>query len=240
MPFSKLRSVFSKSPSPSFQTMETFEDPPLTPITLSGYRQNTKHHLLNEELAEELRQHIPSLLQIGHNWKLDYSLEQNGTSLNTLYNCVAPKVGENKTRRKGYLLIVQDKNKNIFGAYINDYLRPLDGKYYYGNGDCFLWKVEKSKVKKLSRSIENDNASTSSNTKLNALRLKVFPYTAINDFIIYSNNDFISIGSGDGKFGLWVDSNLDTGASDSVDTFGNEPLSDNVKFNIIALEIWRI
>lgn len=76
-------------------------------------------------------------------------------------------------------MVVQDTHKNIFGAYLNDHLRNLDGKYYYGNGDCFLWKCEKGKMKHL-------DPVTKSETKgspQDELVLKVFPYTSLNDFI---------------------------------------------------------
>lgn len=235
----------------SSSKMHEFEEPPLTPLVLSGYKPNTKHRLLNPGLAEEIRQHIPSLLQINHKWQLLYSVEQSGTSLHTLYSSCHPKFGENMNRRRGYILIVQDTRKNIFGAYLNDYLRPLDGKYYYGNCDCFLWKLEKGKVKHLKsnnstiRSDREDMEVKARNQgeegeEEEVLNLKVFPYTSLNDFIIYSNNDFISVGSGDGKFGLWIDSNFEVGASDTVETFGNEPLSDQKKFHILGLEVWKV
>lgn len=259
-PLEKIKSVFQKSSlsSPKFSDSERsnsntsnsnnsiiyeqFNEPPLTPLKLVGYKQTTKHRLLNNELAEEIRQHIPSLLQINHKWQLMYSIEQSGTSLNTLYSNLEPKFGENLNRRKGYILIVQDTRKNIFGAYLNDYLRPLDGKYYYGNCDCFLWKLEKGNVKNLSNNKEfnSHNNNSDKNQDEYIYNLKVFPYTSLNDFIIYSNNDFISVGSGNGKFGLWIDSNFQVGASDTVDTFGNEPLSDRKKFHILGLEVWKI
>lgn len=253
-PLQKIKSVFQKSSSGKNSESERsnsntsnsnnsiiyeqFEEPPLTPLKLLGYKQTTKHKLLNNELAEEIRQHIPSLLQINHKWQLMYSIEQSGTSLQTLYSNLEPKFGENMNRRRGYILIIQDTRKNIFGAYLNDYLRPLDGKYYYGNCDCFLWKLEKGEVKHLMDHKEKEKESHHKHEDV--YNLKVFSYTSLNDFIIYSNNDFISVGSGDGKFGLWIDSNFQVGASDTVDTFGNEPLSDRRKFHILGLEVWKI
>ncbi|ODV84874.1 hypothetical protein CANARDRAFT_186933, partial [[Candida] arabinofermentans NRRL YB-2248] len=209
-------------------------DPPLTPLELHGYKPNTKHKLLSTELAEEIRAHIPPILQVSHSWKLQYSLEQNGTSLNTLYNNAKPEVGESLLKRKGYLLVVMDGNHNIFGAYLNEYLRPIDRKRYYGNGDCFLWKSENDIVKNLS----NDGATGDDDE--HQLRLKVFPYTSLNDFIIYSDHTFISVGSGDGKFGLYISGDFESGASDQVETFGNEPLSNTSKFRILGLELWKI
>lgn len=240
-PLQKFKSAFNKKIRPSSLSSRSnsemssehnlsFEEPPLTPLELDGYKPSTRHRLLDVGLGEEIRQHIPSLLQISHNWKLLYSIEQSGTSLHTLYSNCGLKIGENPNRRRGYILVVQDTNKNKFGAYLNENLRPLDGKYYYGNGDCFLWKLEKGTIKDLDNNTEHEID----------MNLKVFPYTSLNGFIIYSNHEFISVGSGNGKFGLWIDSNLSIGASDSVDTFGNEPLSDKRKFHILGLEIWKV
>ncbi|TID14164.1 hypothetical protein CANINC_004810 [Pichia inconspicua] len=213
------------------QESDDYSDPPLTPLQLIGRNPLSKHRILTEELAEELRHHVPSILQISHTWELLYSIEQCGTSLQTLYNNCRPNTNENLNRRRGFFIVVEDTRGNIFGAYINEHLRPLDGRYYYGNGDCFLWKVEKGKIKNLDNDTKSDK---------HTLNLRVYHYTSMNDFVIYSNNQFFSIGSGGGKFGLWIDSNLQIGASDPVDTFGNDKLSDHSKFNILGLEIWKI
>ncbi|GMG40191.1 unnamed protein product [Ambrosiozyma monospora] len=176
----KLASVFrSKSKSPEIgndcqanantsissryqEAMEEDSDsePPLTPIELHGYKDTTQHKLLSTELAEELRAHVPSILQISHNWTLLYSMEQNGTSLNTLYSCSAPTKDKNVSKRRGYFLIIRDSNHDVFGAYLNDYLRPVDNRRYYGNGDCFLWKSEIAKVKHITRAPEFEDADT--------------------------------------------------------------------------------
>ncbi len=230
----------------SYRSFDDFDsnwdsEPPLTPLTLKGYKKSTKRQLLSHELAEDLRQHIPSVLQINHSWTLRYSIEQDGTSLNTLYERCKPQVGENIRKRKGYFIVVMDNYGGIFGAYINDYLHPQDGKYYYGNGDCFLWKSERYQVKRLTSNNDGDILKNDDQVKFeDSIRLKVYPYTSVNDFIIYSNHDFISIGSGNGKFGLWIDSSFLHGASDPVDTFGNEQLSKEEKFTVLGLEIWKV
>ncbi|CCJ29868.1 unnamed protein product [Pneumocystis jirovecii] len=62
--------------------------------------------------------------------------------------------------------------------------------------------------------------------------------------MILCDNSFLSIGGGDGKYGLWLDSRLEKGISTSTQTFNNEALSDSVKsgerFDIIGVEIWKI
>ncbi|AOA62951.1 hypothetical protein PP7435_CHR2-1276 [Komagataella phaffii CBS 7435] len=207
-------------------------DPPLTGLELNGYKNTTKQRLLHKELAEDLRLHLPARLQVTHNWNLLYSLEQDGISLNTLYKKMRPLPSE-INKRYGYLLVIRDSHHNVFGAYVSDYLRPIERKQYYGNGECFLWKAEKDTVPNLVDLGRQEELDVQ-------YRLKVFPYTSLNDFIIYTNYNSVSIGSGDGKFGLWIDGDLDKGASDPVDTFGNEKLSDESTFRIFGLEVWRI
>lgn len=47
------------------------------------------------------------------------------------------------------------------------------------------------------------------------------------------------MGSGGGKYGLWLDDTLGIGHSSTCDTFGNEPLSDvGEKFNVVGVELW--
>lgn len=52
---------------------------------------------------------------------------------------------------------------------------------------------------------------------------------------------FLSLGAGDGKFGLWLDDGLEKGVSAMSQTFGNEPLSDEgEKFDVLGVELWVI
>ena len=57
------------------------------------------------------------------------------------------------------------------------------------------------------------------NGQLKKSDLKAFMYTGINDNIIYSNHDFIAIGSSNGQNGLFIDKSLLSGVSYSCDTF---------------------
>ncbi|PYI07849.1 TLD-domain-containing protein [Aspergillus sclerotiicarbonarius CBS 121057] len=73
------------------------------------------------------------------------------------------------------------------------------------------------------------------------IRFKAFPYSGVNDYMIFCETGFLSLGGGDGHYGLWVDSSLEKGVSASCQTFGNEPLSDEgVKFDIIGVEVWYV
>ena len=73
------------------------------------------------------------------------------------------------------------------------------------------------------------------------IRFKAFPYSGMNDFMIYCAPDYLSVGGGDGHYGLWLDDALDNGISETCPTFGNEPLSEEGrKFEVFGVEIWYV
>ncbi|GAD97173.1 hypothetical protein PVAR5_5844 [Paecilomyces variotii No. 5] len=73
------------------------------------------------------------------------------------------------------------------------------------------------------------------------IRFKAFPYSGENDYMIFCETGFLSVGGGDGHFGLWLDGNVEKGVSAACQTFGNEPLSDDgTKFDILGVEVWYV
>jgi hypothetical protein len=73
------------------------------------------------------------------------------------------------------------------------------------------------------------------------IRFKAFPYSGMNEFMIFCETGFLSVGGGDGRYGLWLDDTLEKGISDTCPTFGNEPLSEEGhNFSVLDLEIWYI
>ncbi|EHY58537.1 oxidation resistance protein 1 [Exophiala dermatitidis] len=73
------------------------------------------------------------------------------------------------------------------------------------------------------------------------IRFKAFPYSGVNDFLIYCESNYLSIGGGDGHYGLWLDDQLNNGVSETCPTFGNEPLSDEGRtFEVLGVEVWYI
>lgn len=195
-----------------------FTPPPLEAVSLVGFSDLTRTRLMNHELCEEIRNLLPARLQLYDTWHLEYSLEQHGSSLHTLYSNIRPNA---TSKRSGYVLCILDQSGATIGAYANEPFHPTDSRRYYGNGECFLWKT----------------------TKLpkGDIRFQAFPYTGVNDFVIFCTSKFLSMGGGDGRYGLWVDDDLNVGISDRSLTFGNEPLSsEGSKFRIIGLEVWRV
>lgn len=98
--------------------------------------------LLTRSLAEEVRLLVPPRLQLVETWHLAYSLETNGASLHTLYNCCQLAAARSQYRA-GYVIVVRDSssstNGSLFGAYLSD--PPKPSLHYFGTGECFLWKA---------------------------------------------------------------------------------------------------
>ncbi|KKA28224.1 hypothetical protein TD95_005388 [Thielaviopsis punctulata] len=127
-------------PPPSsarFRAPSPFQPPPLDPVILSGYKPSTPRsaRLLTLALAEEIRIMVPERLKLVEQWRMVYSLEQDGASLATLYN----KVRGYEGKRVGFVLVIRDCEGATFGAYLSEYPRPCPS--YYGNGECFLWRA---------------------------------------------------------------------------------------------------
>lgn len=214
---SDMNSVFQ----PSYRNASPFQPPPLTPLTLSGYKDGMreKGKLLSKALAEEIRLLVPPRLQLVDEWTLAYSLEQNGVSLATLYQ----KSDDYRGRRGGYVLVVKDGGGGIFGAYMSD--PPHPSPHFYGNGECFLWRAHvlsslpdlanlppppsadttnavrmttlaTSKPKHTLSPPVSSNASRSGTSTPERIRFKAFPYSGVNDYMIFCEHNYLSIGGG--------------------------------------------
>lgn len=82
-------------------------------------------------------------------------------------------------------------------------------------------------------------SSTSSSAANTLLRFKAFPYSGINDYLIFCEPAYLSVGGGDGRYGLWLDAVLERGVSSPCLTFGNEGLSEEgEKFEVVGVEVW--
>lgn len=97
--------------TPPRQKLSPFQPPPLTPLSLKGWKNSTpaSGRLLSKALAEEIRLLVPPRLQLVDDWNLIYSLEQNGVSLGTLYE----KSDDYRGKRGGFVLVVQDASGGV-------------------------------------------------------------------------------------------------------------------------------
>lgn len=87
----------------------------------------------------------------------------------------------------------------------------------------------------------NNVASASGSSTPELIRFKAFPYSGVNDYLIFCEPGYLSVGGGDGKYGLWLDGVLERGISSHCMTFGNEPLSEEgEKFEVVGVEVWCV
>lgn len=176
--------------------------------------------LLNKALAEEIRLLVPPRLQLVDEWSLMYSLEQNGVSLATLYK----NADDYRGKRGGFVLVVKDGSGSLFGAYLSD--APHPSSHFYGNGECFLWRAHVLKsLPDLSNLPPPPSADTTNATRMTTIattkpksdtlsppasgqasrsgtstperiRFKAFPYSGVNDYMIFCEHSYLSIGGG--------------------------------------------
>ena len=113
--------------TPPRRKLSPFQPPPLTPLSLKGWKNSTpaSGRLLSKALAEEIRLLVPPRLQLVDDWNLIYSLEQNGVSLGTLYE----KSDDYRGKRGGFVLVVQDASGGVCNAPTDIYATPIDTKH---------------------------------------------------------------------------------------------------------------
>ncbi|KAL2262332.1 hypothetical protein VTK26DRAFT_1674 [Humicola hyalothermophila] len=249
----------------SHRTPSPMQPPPLEPLQLRGFSDETTDsaRLLNTGIAEEIRTMVPARLSLVDEWRLVYSLEQDGASLATLYE----KCAQYQGKRVGFVICVKDCEGGVFGAYLSDYPHPAPK--YFGTGECFLWRasvlaplppppslIDDASTTNESRATtipasastsekyltpSSSSSSSSPSPQPPSIRFKAFPYSGENEYFMLCEAHFLSLGAGDGKFGLWLDDSLERGVSATSQTFGNEPLSDEgEKFGVLGVEVWVI
>ncbi|CAH1133819.1 unnamed protein product [Ceutorhynchus assimilis] len=108
------------------------------------------------------------------------------------------------------LLVIEDTDNNVFGALTSCALHVSD--HFYGTGESLLFRFTP--------------------------HFQVYNWTGENLYFIKGNNESLSIGAGDGKFGLWLDGDLYLGRTESCKTYGNDPLTPKVDFVVKTLECW--
>ncbi|KAJ2548343.1 oxidation resistance protein 1 [Coemansia sp. RSA 1933] len=166
------------------------------PIQLLGRKDDTPK-VLSPTIANKLRPLLPVQQRLAKSWRLVYSIDQHGISIHTMLDLCA--------HEKSVLLAIKDTKGKVFGAYLNEPIRLSPS--FYGQGTCFLWKAFR--------------ASPESRRKD---AVKSFKYTGGNEYFILCDPDFVAIGGGRGKFGLWFKSDFLHGYSARCPTFNNEPL----------------
>ncbi|XP_041974109.1 TLD domain-containing protein 2 isoform X10 [Aricia agestis] len=190
------------------------------------------------EHREKLCSVLPARAQ-GYMWSLAFSTSQHGFSLASMYR---------KMQRvdSPVLLVIQDTDNNVFGALTSCAFHPSE--HFYGTGESLLFSFQrvkderrpsqtpaedKDKDKEDKKEEEKEEETETFKTKF-----KYWGWTGDNMYFIRGSNDNISIGAGDGKFGLWLDGDLYLGRTQRCTTYGNEPLTTREDFIVKIMECW--
>ncbi|WFC93685.1 oxidation resistance protein 1 [Malassezia brasiliensis] len=126
----------------------------------------------------------------------------------------------------GLILAVTDAHGNVFGAFINEALKVAS--HYYGSGECFLWKTVRRRLPAPPSEAGGNNDPGEPDLHPDRA-IEVFPWTGRNDYVVLSESDFLSVGGGDGRYGLWLDDTLDRGTSARCPAFDNEVLCNDAE-----------
>lgn len=159
---------------------------------------------LQIEHIEMLHGILPKRYAIG-NWILVYSTFIHGMTLTTLYEKMRFYQGPS-------ILVAQDNDGYIFGAFSTEYLHQ--NNHYYGTGESFLFRLEPKRT--------------------------ICPWSHENEYFIFGGIDSLAFGGGNtrGTFGLWLNQNFSRGSSYPCETFTNPTLSKQTDFVCRGIEVW--
>lgn len=118
--------------SPSVSTPFIIPSGNHIPLKLEG-RLETSIPILTNRMAEQIRTKIPSLYKEAIHWKLLYSIDQHGLSLNTLYS--------NIKHAGPCVMAITTENDEVFGAFTSEPFDPTISNRFYGSGLSFIWKL---------------------------------------------------------------------------------------------------
>ena len=128
------------------------------------------------------------------------------------------------------LLIINSNSHIALGAFLSH--PPAVSESFTGTGESWLFSYKQE-------------------------RLRIFPWTGENNFIMQGNTQSLVVGAGqyhnheppsfrsyisgvadNQGFGLWIDESLNRGRSHRVKTFNNDCLAEEEDFHINNLELW--
>lgn len=108
------------------------------------------------------------------------------------------------------LIVVKDTNDKVFGALTSEELKMSD--HFYGTGETFLFTFHPE--------------------------FTVFHWSGENNFFLKGNQESLSIGAGQGVYGLWFDEDIYHGRTNKCETFANDVLTVSEDFVVKGFEAW--
>ncbi|KAJ3196078.1 oxidation resistance protein 1 [Irineochytrium annulatum] len=175
--------------------------------------------VLEEAVANDLRDHLPPFYRETTTWTLLYSLDTHGASMSTLYSSSHDHSSHSSNP---CLLVIRSTSDRVFGGFLTS--APRLHPSHFGSGESFLFRVNASSADALAEE-----------------KVEVWHATGANAYFLYCDPGYLGMGGGAGKVGLWVCADLENGHSERCETFGNEPLAgEGGKFRILGLEVWEV
>lgn len=115
------------------------------------------------------------------------------------------------------LLIIETTDGNIFGTYLSRSLRNRTSRKFFGTGETFIFNLRPT--------------------------AQIFSWNESHDNqqFIYADENFLAIGCSSGKFGIWIDRDLNQVVSSPCDTFRNPSFIENESgwSDIYCIELYR-
>jgi len=108
------------------------------------------------------------------------------------------------------LLVIEDTDGSVFGALLSTPIR--ESEHFYGTGESFLFTCRP--------------------------RWNLYSWAGDNQMFVRSTSCELTVGAGDGRFGIWLDSNLNQGRTQACQTYKNEPLTTQGDFTVKTVECW--
>jgi len=172
---------------------------------------------------------------MGKDLPLLFSSQRDGYSLGTLYS---------RARGAGpTLLVVLDESQSVFGGFAS---RDWSGHDYGTTATHSVASYARGSVGYMPsphRGRTSDSWFGSGDAFLFSLRpnFAVHRWTrSNNEFQLAKENCLAFGGGGYGKFGLWLDGDLEKGSTGPCDTYGNPPLSQALgeTFRVVRVELY--
>ncbi|PKI83749.1 oxidation resistance protein 1 [Malassezia vespertilionis] len=226
------------------------------PVTLRGRREDTSI-VCDEWRASRIQALLPRRLRLGKSWQLLYSLDQDGSSLGTLYDLVQTATDSNYRRGMGgeqwlrgsstaaQQAMLGTKKSVGTGVALPDAGIVISVRDAHGNvfgafvneplkiAPHYYGNGECFLWKTVRRRLPCPPSELTEPDLHPDMAVEVFRWTGKNDYMVLSEADYFSVGGGDGRYGLWLDAALERGLSARCPAFNNHVLCNNVESDAV-------
>jgi hypothetical protein len=156
--------------------------------------------------------HVPQIESVlpiefrGYDWERVFSTETHGLNIDRFYLAAHS--------HRATLLVIQDVQGDIFGAFNTETWKPHYGELeYFGSGQSFLFTFARKQQQQHGHNNHN-----------NIPEIEAYMWTGANSYFMLATDESIAVGGGGKGFGLFIDGDFKAGTTARCTTFGNVPL----------------